>query len=174
MNEIKTALSRAHMGCYLFAKMCSGSVGICKVINKDSKRGRKGFVKIKILFANKHTCEIDSTALHTVLILRAATKEEIKKFQNTVEFPQHGAQSAPPPSRVQIIERVITKFEISEGQMLFFLHAGLKHFPCTAAELKTGRTKVLLALHPDTSQRVSDAEFKMVELAYVALKGLCK
>ena len=175
MDEIKSVLGRAHIGSYLFARMHNGVFGICKVINREGKRGRGGFTKIKILFADKQTREIHSASLETVRFLRLANKEEIKQFQDTVEFPQHGAtKETPPQPRIQIVEKYTAKFEITEGQMLFFRYAGLKSFPCTAAELKLGRTKVLLALHPDTSQRDSSHEFKMADLAYETLKGLCK
>jgi hypothetical protein len=175
--EAKTVLYGADVGNYIYVE----NRGVCKVIKRDSQRGRGGWVKMKVLFGDRSTAEYATTASHLIPAIRQPATSEIRDFQTKYEFPGFGkpaeaAQPPPPPPRREaphIVYQMSGSLKISTEQMVFFKYADLPRFPCSQADLKKGYARVCHEFHPDKGGHASSAAFTEMTKVYEYLKGFC-
>lgn len=76
---------------------------------------------------------------------------ESVKWQNL-----YGQLLRNPPVHASVGSRTMA---ISADAMQFLRFSGIDSFPCSAEELKKGRAKMVGKLHPDTTQKNSNAQF---------------
>lgn len=63
---------------------------------------------------------------------------------------------------------------VSADAMQFLRFSGISQFPCTAEELKKGRTAMSLKLHPDLTHKDSNAQFISAMRGYEELSKVVK
>ena len=162
---LKTVITQAQVGTYLYVPT-GRCAGVCQVINRFSKRGRKGFTKICVKFGDnsefwiKNDGTVDRSPFMFYAICKA-TLAQIEAFKRATK-----PQQTPPKSTTPVFI-YSDKLKVSSNIMLFFRYSNLKAFPCSPQELKVARTKAYLALHPDQNHTpTANEDFISVQRAY--------